>query len=200
MLSTNHLAQLMTVICIAARLGDVLTTKLATHNLVAESNVIAKTLGWKYICLTVLIGLVPLVDLPLGAALATLSLLVSLSNGAKVLLLRLFGDVAYKKLIVEHLLKRGFFLTWVLLSLPAFFCFALGLVIFLALEGASSNPIAEGVTVGFFLYPIVALVHYSIFLVRLRSEGRALAEKLCAGGTEPPATSKPRARAVSMKR
>ena len=122
----QHLVHFVALVVLISRLGDIMTTYLASPTLRMEANPIAKWLGWKFALATLLAALIPYYSLGAGIIVGTMSLLVSTSNASKVLLSRALGEEIFGRLINKAVsntsVRTGLFYT----SLPAFFIALLG--------------------------------------------------------------------------
>jgi hypothetical protein len=99
----ENLAHVLCGLVLIARLGDVVSTRLASPKLELEANPVARRLGWPFILLSLLLCLVPYVST--GAALTVLvpSLLVSASNISRLWVIRAVGEGAYRELVTGWL-------------------------------------------------------------------------------------------------
>lgn len=99
----EHLSHVLCALVLLSRLGDVVSTRLASPTLELEANALARRLGWPFILLTLLVCLVPYVST--GAALTVLvpSLLVTASNVSRLWVMRTLGETAYRDLVLAWL-------------------------------------------------------------------------------------------------
>src|SRR5215471_19927536 len=88
---------LLLALLIFSRGMDILSTRVATPNLVLEGNPVAKLLGWRWgivvniaFCFGVAFSLVT------GVAISTMSLLVAAKNFQSAWLMRSMGEVNYR--------------------------------------------------------------------------------------------------------
>src|SRR5436305_2300576 len=87
---------LLFVALVLSRGMDILSTRIATPNLVLEGNPIAKLLGWRWLLPINLVFCIGLAAWPLpGIMLSTMSLLVSARNFQSAWLMRSLGEEAY---------------------------------------------------------------------------------------------------------
>lgn len=83
---------------------DILSTRIATPNLVLEGNPIAKLLGWRWLLPVNLAFCLGLAAWPLpGIMLSTMSLLVSARNFQSAWLMRSLGEEAYRTWHIERI-------------------------------------------------------------------------------------------------
>ncbi len=87
-----HATGILFVLLFVARCGDILSTRLATPHLKLEANPIVRKLGWPFAFATLLIALLPFLDVRLGIVALVPSLLVSSSNFARVWMMRTLGE------------------------------------------------------------------------------------------------------------
>ena len=113
----QHLVHFVALVVLISRLGDIMTTYLASPTLRMEANPIAKWLGWKFALATLLAALIPYYSLGAGIIVGTMS---------KVLLSRALGEEIFGRLLNKAVsntsVRTGLFYT----SLPAFFIALLG--------------------------------------------------------------------------
>jgi hypothetical protein len=149
------------VILLISRLGDVLSTYLATPNLALEANFIVGKLRWKFAIATIAISFVAYYDASLAVALIVPSILVSSANFGKVWMMRTMGEYEYRKLIL-NLARRSNLRTYILyVFLSSFFMASLGLLLLFFYPNPNEDWgfwFAMGI-VGF---AFVTMVHFSI--------------------------------------
>src|SRR5215471_19414018 len=95
---------LMLLLLMVCRGMDVLSTRVATPNLVLEGNPIAKALGWRWgIVLNVVVS-VALAFWPVSAiAVSTMSALVAARNFQSAWLMRSLGEEAYRQWHIQRM-------------------------------------------------------------------------------------------------
>jgi hypothetical protein len=96
-----HLQHVLCVLVLISRLGDVVSTRLATRTLKLEANPIARRLGWWFIFATLALCLVPYWDVGLGVMIFVMSSFVASSNIGKLWAIRALGEEEYRR----HLLR-----------------------------------------------------------------------------------------------
>jgi hypothetical protein len=95
---------LLLVALVTSRGMDILSTRIATPNLVLEGNPIAKLLGWRWLLPINLLFCLGLAMWPLpGIMLSTMSLLVSGRNFQSAWLMRSLGEEAYRTWHIERI-------------------------------------------------------------------------------------------------
>src|SRR3954454_9952968 len=95
---------LMLAFLLVSRGMDMLSTWVATPNLVLEGNPIAKLLGWRWLLPINLVFCVGLAAWPLpGIMLSTMSLLVSARNFQSAWLMRTLGEESYRRWHIERI-------------------------------------------------------------------------------------------------
>src|SRR5262245_3772249 len=98
---SSYLAHVLSVLILVGRIGDILSTRLATPRLKLEANPIVRKLGWRYAALTLLFCLVPYYNTALGVMLLVFNFVVCFSNFGKVWLPRTMGEDAYDDLLCD---------------------------------------------------------------------------------------------------
>src|SRR3954468_20119101 len=95
---------LLLLALLTSRGMDVLSTRIATPNLVLEGNPIAKLLGWRWLLPVNLAFCVALAVWPLPAImLGTMSLLVAARNFQSAWLMRSMGEEAYRAWHIQRI-------------------------------------------------------------------------------------------------
>jgi hypothetical protein len=84
---------------LVGRLGDIVSTRLATPTLALEANPVARRLGWPLAWASLLLCLVPYYDPGLGVVAAVVSFFVSGSNFSRVWIMRALGEREYLEMI-----------------------------------------------------------------------------------------------------
>lgn len=109
----SHDYWVLTVVLVVARGSDLLSTWIATPNLVLEGNPVARWLGWRGGVLVNLILCATMGLWPFPAiAISTTSVLVAARNLQAAWLMRSMGELAYRGWMLERLAgtRRGLFL------------------------------------------------------------------------------------------
>ena len=107
---------LMLALLLFARGMDLLSTWIATPNLVLEANPIAKKLGWKWGGVLNFVICLLTAAWPIAAVvLVTTSLLVAARNFKSAWLMRALGETGYRLWICDALAQTG--VRWLLVSL-----------------------------------------------------------------------------------
>jgi hypothetical protein len=154
-------------LCLLSRLSDIATTRLGAPKLVVESNLLAKKLGWKFIFLTVLAGLLPLYSVNLGMAITIVSFLAAFSNAAKLLVYRQLGEETVNAMIVSSVKLRGAFTTWLIVIGPSVISIFIGITLFIA-AGRYPNEVIRGAVLGFFIFPAAIFLHAALTVAGIR--------------------------------
>jgi hypothetical protein len=151
----RNLNHFMFILLLISRLGDVVSTLLATPKLKLETNVIARKLGKPFIFLTLLIAVVAYYNVALAVAVLIPSLMVSASNMGKVWFLKKYGESNYYELICALVKKngiKGFILFNILSSL---FIVLIGFTIYVLVP--SPEEWGFWIALGFFAYGFVII-------------------------------------------
>ncbi|KPJ56280.1 MAG: hypothetical protein AMS16_02685 [Planctomycetes bacterium DG_58] len=93
----ENLDHVLCVLVLISRLGDVVSTRLATPKLKLEANPIAKKLGWWFIAATLGLCVVPYFHRGAAVVVLTVSCLVSASNISKLWAIRALGEEGYHR-------------------------------------------------------------------------------------------------------
>jgi hypothetical protein len=96
-----HIEHTLAVILLFARLADVLSTRLATPNLVLESNPIVRRLGWRFAWATLAVAALPYYSTALGVVAIVVSLLVAAGNASRAWTMRAMGEADYRAFMIE---------------------------------------------------------------------------------------------------
>jgi len=96
----SHFEHVLFALLLLSRIGDVLSTYLATPKLRLEANPIVRRLRWPFAIATVLVSFVAYVDTTLAVMLLVPCLLICASNFSKVWMLRTMGEDAYLEMLV----------------------------------------------------------------------------------------------------
>jgi hypothetical protein len=97
----DHLEHVLCVLVLISRLGDVVSTRLATRTLKLEANPVARRLGWWFIIATLALCLVPYWNPGAGVMIFVMSSFVASSNTGKLWAIRALGEDEYRR----HLLR-----------------------------------------------------------------------------------------------
>ena len=93
----ENLEHVLCALVLVSRLGDVVSTRLATPKLKLEANPIAKKLGWWFIVATLGLCVVPYFHRGVAVVILTVSCLVSASNITKLWAIRALGEDGYHR-------------------------------------------------------------------------------------------------------
>jgi hypothetical protein len=142
---------------LVGRLGDIVSTRLATPTLALEANPVARRLGWPLAWASLLVCLVTYYDPGLGILAAVTSFFVSGSNFSRVWIMRALGEREYLEII--HRAARRTTLRamvgFVLASACAF------LIPGVALCAFSDEPLTMYFGLGIVVYALAIALHGS---------------------------------------
>src|SRR5512132_741690 len=161
-MSQSMLPHVLFALLLVSRLGDVISTRLATPTLALEANPLVRRLGWRFALATLLLPLVAYFDTSLAMMVLVPSLLVTASNLSKGWGMRTMGENAYLEL-VQGLARRS--RVWEPLSFLAGACVAVAGATLCTLEGPSHWGYWFGL--GVIVYGAAMAVHGTAFILRL---------------------------------
>jgi hypothetical protein len=159
-LSPHALAALV----LLSRLGDVVSTRLATPRLALEANAVVRRLGWPFAWLTLLLALTPYLHAGFGVVVLTASLLVTAGNLSRGWAARTLGEAETMEFMLRAA-RRG--------RRAAALAFTWAASAVLALLGSLlmdlSGPEAWGYWFGFgiVVYALAIALHGTSFIVRI---------------------------------
>jgi hypothetical protein len=158
--STHLLAALVLV----SRLGDIVSTRLITPRLRLEANPVVRRLGWPFATATLLVALVPYVDMVAGVVVLVPSLLVAASNLSRGWLVRALGEAEFEELLLRAARRgrRGEAVAF--MAAGGAFIVLAGLAL-MWMAGQQSWGYWFGF--GIIVYGAVIVVHGSLFVLRL---------------------------------
>lgn len=162
-----------------SRVGDVVSTRLATPTLALEANPIVRRLGWRFALVTLLVPFIAYVNTAFAVMVLVPSLLVTASNLSKVWLLRAAGEQAYRQFLLAQARKYP-------LGAALGFTSASSATIVLAgatlcvLEG-SPRLWGYWFGLGIAAYGLAIGVHGTAFVIRLFREARELSPAATEG-------------------
>ena len=149
-----------------ARGMDMLSTWVATPNLVLEGNPLAKKMGWKIGAFVNLALCFVFAFWPMTAIIViTAGLLVAAHNFHSAWLMRTMGEEAYRQWFIERLART---------RLPFYFACLLGETVLIGLVGAAlvafspEEPVAFSIGFGVVAYGGIVLFYTSLSVWRLR--------------------------------
>jgi hypothetical protein len=97
---------LLAALVLLARLGDVVSTRLASPRLALEANGLVRRLGWPFAWLTLLLALAPYAHAGFGVVVLTASLLVTAGNLSRGWAARTLGEAETMEFILRAA-RRG---------------------------------------------------------------------------------------------
>jgi hypothetical protein len=161
---------LLLLLLLLARGMDVLSTRIATPNLILEGNPIAKRLGWKWgipinlgLCFTLAFWPVPAIII------STSSVLVAARNFQSAWLMRTLGEQLYRDWHVERVQETSATLYLFCLFAQTILTAGVGAaVIYFGSLGREANQILPAIGVGIVAYAAAVLVFTLLAVWRLR--------------------------------
>lgn len=166
----SHADHFLFAVILISRIGDILTTYIATPNLKLEGNPIVRKLRWPFAIASVFIAFIAYVDLGLAVSAAVLFLLVCASNASKMWMMRVLGEDEYLKLYSSLVQRASLTFTLACTWAPSFFFFIVGIVIY-AFTGGVGHNAADG----FFLYAFAIGFYGTVSQLRSRKRGLTVA-------------------------
>ncbi len=161
----KNLNHFMFLFLLISRLGDIISTLVATPSLKLEANLLAKKFGRPFIFLSLLICFIAYYNVRFSLAVLIPSLFVSASNISKIWILKALGEDSYINLVSKFLKKNGLRHLLVLHFLSCFFIILAGLIIFILYP--DQKEWGFWVAYGIFLYGMVVLFWGTISTVNL---------------------------------
>jgi len=156
----NNLDHFLFVLLFISRLGDIVSTYLATPNLELEINPIIRKLRWPYAILTIFICFLPYYDTKIAMIIIAPSFLVCSSNFSRLWFITTLGEKEYKKLLLAMCRKRNYNNACYCMGMSGIFMFLLGFLL-LVVSPKDSWPLYIGF--GIEIYAIVILLYEYIF-------------------------------------
>jgi len=95
-----HFEHVLFALLLLSRVGDVLSTYLASPNLKLEANPIVRRLRWPFAIVTLFVSFIAYVDTTIAVILLVPCLLICASNFSKVWMLRTMGEDAYLEMVI----------------------------------------------------------------------------------------------------
>ena len=168
---TENFEHVLCGLILISRLGDVITTRLATPRLRLEANPIVRKLGWPFAVLTLLACLIPYYNTALGVMVLAPFLLVSAANAGKIWFLRAYGEAEYAALVVRLARKSRLSVALAGVAASGGFVILAGLVLWFL-----SPPEQWGhwFGLGVMLYGFVVALYGSLHYVRIFRKARQL--------------------------
>src|SRR5262249_52451395 len=159
------LEQLICVLILVSRLGDIGSTYLATPKLKLEANPIVRKLGWWFAVTTVLVCLIPYYSTGMGIIVLIPSLMVSAANTSKIWFARAYGESEYQELLLQLARKTRLSSALIPVFVAASFITVIGLVLLL-LSPDPSRDWGWWFGFGFLAYSFAVGFYGSLFFVR----------------------------------
>lgn len=164
-MASQSFTHLLAGLVLLARIGDVVSTRLATPRLRLEANALVRRLGWPFACATLLVALVPYAHHGAGIAVLTASLLVTASNLSRGWTARALGEEEYFALLLRAA-RRSRRAEALAFAMGSAGCVALLGVLLLAFSGGSTTW-AYWFGFGMVIYALAIGLHGSSFIIRV---------------------------------
>jgi hypothetical protein len=160
---------ILAVVLLVARLGDILSTYLATPTLRLEANPVARRFGWPFALLTTLVCVLPYFSTPLAMVAIVASLLATAGNLSRGWIVRALGEAEYLRFLQRAAAAStpGAAIGFILASSGTFALVGLGLL--LISGGPESWPF--WFAVGLIVYACTIAMHGCSFVRRLYRGG-----------------------------
>lgn len=167
----RHFEHVLCALLLVSRVGDVVTTYLATPKLRLEANPVVRKLKWPFAFVSLLACLIPYYHTGLGVAALVFFLSICASNAAKVWFIRAMGEGEYLELL--HRIARSTQLWRAILSawVSAGFVALMALVVWFLYPG----PDTWGfwIALGLMNNAVATVLFGSLFLRRIFRTARA---------------------------
>jgi hypothetical protein len=151
------------IILLISRIGDVLTTRIATPTLKHEMNLLVRKLRWPFAYATILLSAITFYDINIATAFAVASLLVSASNATKMWTMKTLGEEEYHVFFVRIVKSSSVPFSLFCFWLPSIFFFLLSVIIVLF-------TLEKGVFIaaGMIAYGLIMGMYSTIFYFKTR--------------------------------
>jgi hypothetical protein len=151
----KNLAHVLFALLLISRLGDIISTLIATPDLKLESNLLAKKLGKPFVFATVLISFVAYYDTSIAVMMLIPFLFVSFSNIGKIWFLKSFGEENYRDFLINKIKEKG--IKGIILQnlASAFFVCLIGFSIFIFYS--TTDTWGYWIACGFFTFGFILL-------------------------------------------
>jgi hypothetical protein len=143
---------------LVGRLGDIVSTRLATPTLALEANPVARRLGWPLAWASLLLCFLPYYDPGLGVVAAVVSFFVTGSNFSRAWIMRALGERQYLE-VVYRAARRTTLRAMVGFVLASACAFAIPGI---ALRVFGDEPFTTYFGLGIVLYALAVALHGSI--------------------------------------
>ena len=161
-----NLSHVLCILILVARLGDVLSTYIATPRLHLENNLLIRKLGWRFAWASLLICLLPYYHTGMGIVVLVPSLMVAASNSSKVWSLRATGEVEAAETILRLAKRSRLSHTLLGILVTSFFIGLVGVLLcYLCPNPRSDWGFWFGV--GILTYAVAILIHGSLYYCNL---------------------------------
>ncbi len=164
---------LVALLLLLARLGDIGSTYLVTPTLKLEGNPVARRFRWPFAVLTLFAAAIPYYSLPMGAGLLVASLLTTASNLSGAWLVRTMGESEYHDFVVRLAAQTRPASALLFIAAQAI-CIGAISVVFLHLSPNSDGDLGNYAFFGFFVYALAVAFWGSLTFVKYHKEGRGL--------------------------
>ena len=162
----DNFEHVLCLLILVGRLGDILSTFIATPTLRLEANLLAKKLGRPFMWLSVLACLIPYYSTELGVIVLVPSLMVSASNIGKIWFVRSIGEDQYIEILYNAVRRGKLWHALVCVVLSSFFIGLTGFTLLL-LEPEPEFDWGFWFAFGIMSYASAILIHGTTFFIRL---------------------------------
>jgi hypothetical protein len=183
-----HLQHVLCVLVLISRLGDVVSTRLATRTLKLEANPIARRLGWWFIVATLGLCLVPYFSVGAGVMIFVMSSFVAASNTGKLWAIRALGEEEYRRHLCRVVRKTRPLYALSAIAVSAAFILLVGVTQILLGAGPAEDWGGYWFGMGIVGLALALFIHGSLGYLRMyREAGQHPADRVDA----PPAQGPP---------
>jgi len=178
----THLEHVLCVLVLISRLGDVVSTRLATRTLKLEANPIARRLGWWFIAATLVLCVVPYFHVGWGVMIFTASGLVAASNTGKLWAIRALGEEEYHRHLMRVVRRTRPLYALSAIAVSAAFTVLVG-VTQMVLSAGPAADWGHWFGMGIVVFGLALFIHGSLAYIRMFRETRKHpADAAAAGG------------------
>ena len=165
----TNLAPILCFLVLVSRLGDVLSTWLATPTLLLESNALVRRYGWKLALLSTLLCLVPFIHTGTGVTILVVSLLATASNAGKIWLARALGEEGCHQLLLDGARHSVSFVAFAGQAASSLFMTLSGIILFVFYPDPHSDW-GFWFAFGILVYGLAGLIHGLLYFRQLFRE------------------------------
>jgi len=177
--SGRNWEHVLAAMLLLARLGDVVSTRLATPTLQMEANAILRRFGWRFAWLTTALCLIAYVNTVLAMIGIVVSLFVTASNLSRAWIMRALGEVEYLRMLQRAAAAstRGVAIAFILASAGT--TSLAGLLLLVMSDGPDTWP--YWFAAGILTYAFAVAVHGCAFVGRLYRQAATSSPSGAAG-------------------